>query len=339
VASLVLSRAAARGRELAVRVALGASRSRMIRQTLTESVLLALLGGALAIVVATWGLRGLLAFVPDDLPRAADVHIDRWAMLFTFGVALFTGVIFGLIPAWHTARTDPQAMLRNSSGRTTATAGQSRVRDALVVTEVALSLVLLVGAGLMIRTFANLMRTDPGFDPQHQLSAEIWLTGSRYDSPTTIAGFYRDLTARLQAIPGVASSAVVEAGMPLERGGNMGVSIDGQPIHSAVDYRTITPDYFRTLGIATHAGRTFTTADDAGAAPVIVISDAFAKRYFPDGSPIGRSVKVGGSSDVPRTVIGVVGDVKSFIGYPAQATVFLPSAQTPYAFTRIFNGW
>lgn len=336
VASLILGRAATRGRELAVRVALGASRTRIVRQILSESIVLALAGGVAALVVANFGLRALLRLVPSNVPRTDDVHLDGWALLFTFVIALVTGLVFGLIPAWHAARNDPQDSLRESGARSTGSSAQARVRNVLVVGEVALALMLLTGAGLMIRTFANLMRTDAGFDPSHQLAAEIWLTGSRYDTATTVSAYYRDLTSRIDALPGVVSSAVVEAGLPLERGGNMSALLHGQAVGQN-DYRTITPGYFATLGVPVVQGRDITATDDAGGAPVMLVSRAFAHHYLHDQA-IGQTLSIGGNT-VERTVVGVVGDVRSFVGFDPQPTVYLPSAQTPFAFTRVFNGW
>jgi putative ABC transport system permease protein len=336
VASLVLSRTASRNRELAVRVALGATRTRVVRQILTESALLALLGGLVAVLFASWGLHALLEFVPRALPRTDAVHLDLRALCFTMVVALVTGVIFGLVPAWQMARTDPQSTLKESASRTTGSAAQGRLRNVLVTAEVALALVLLSGAGLMIRTFANLMRTDAGFDPTHLVSAEIWLTGSRYDSSAAVSAFYHQVVDRLTATPGVVSAAVVEAGLPLERGGNVSAVRHGQPVGQN-DYRTITPGYFTTLGVRVLLGRDIAAGDDDGAAPVMLVNRAFAHQYLNDAA-LGEQLSIGGNK-VQRTVVGVVGDVRSFVGVPAQPTVYLPSAQTPFSLTRVFNGW
>jgi putative ABC transport system permease protein len=338
VASLLLGRAALRNRELAVRVALGATRRRIIRQLLTESILLAILGGAAAVLVADWGLQALLSFVPHELPRTAEVHLDRWALLFTFAIALLTGLGFGLVPAWLAVRADPHGALKEASSRTTGSAGQARLRNILVIGEIALALVLLTGAGLMIRTFSNLVRADAGFDVGHVVSAEIWLTGSRYDTPTATAGYYRELTGRLRALPGVTSAAVVEAGLPLERGGNISMWEGSRRLEGGIDYRTVTPGYFPTLGVPLREGRDFTDADDATGAPVVVVSQAFARQYFPAGA-LGRALIVGGNDSVQRTIVGVAGDVKSHIAFHAPPIVFLPSAQTRSQLTRIFNGW
>jgi putative ABC transport system permease protein len=338
VAGLLLGRAAGRGRELAMRVALGASRARLVRQLLTESVVLSIAGGTAALLLARWGLELLLNLVPGDL-KAADIRLDWWAVAFTFAVALATGVAFGLLPALSASRPDVHEGLKEGSGRTTATAGSGRLRDALAVGEVALSLVLLVGAGLLIRTVGNLLRTDPGFDPRPVLSAEIWLNGTGYDSTTAIADFYRRLTSQVELLPGVRSAAVVEAGLPLDRGGNQYVMIEGRAEGASVDYRAITPSYFRTLAIRLEQGREFTPGDVQGAEPVAVVNQSFARRYISGHDAVGRTVSFEGGTRPPRRIVGVVGDVHSYIGSPPVPTVFIPSAQTPAGYTRLFGSW
>jgi len=335
VASLTLGRAAAREHELAVRAAIGASRGRLLRQLLTESMVLSLIGGAVGLLVANWGLSALLALAPNALPSTADIRLDRWVLAFTFGLSLVTGLVFGAIPAWQAARGGPHEALKHAAARVTGSARQGRLRRALVVGEIALSLVLLVGAGLLIQTFARLIGTDPGFDPQRLVAAEIWLTGTRYDSTPAITGFYRDLTARLQTLPGVTSAAVVEAGLPLQQGGNATVTVSGENRWS-IDYRSITPGFFRTLGTPFVDGRDFTAADAAGAPPVVIVNESFARRVLADPAPLGRTVSVEGQ---PRQVVGIVRDVRSFVGLPPPATVFIPSAQTPAALTRLFGSW
>jgi predicted permease len=213
------------------------------------------------------------------------------------------------------------------------------MRDSLAVAEVALSLVLLVGAGLLIRTVGNLLNTDPGFDPRRVLSAEIWLNGTGYDSTASIAEFYRRLTAQVELLPGVRSAAVVEAGLPLDRGGNQYVMIEGRPDGASVDYRTVTPDYFRTLGIRLEQGRAFIAGDVQGADPVVVVNQSFARRYLSGRDAVGRTVSFAGGRGVPRRIVGVVSDVRSLISSPPAPTVFLPSAQTPANYTRLFGSW
>src|SRR5205809_8013679 len=199
LANLLLGRAAARGRELAVRLAIGASRFRLVRQILTESVLLALAGGALGLILADGALRALLSLRPETLTLPTDIHLDRWGLLFTGVTSLCVGIVFGLVPAWQATTADPHDGQRAGTGRATTGTGTGRLRSALVVSASALSLVLLVGAGLLLRTVANLTRTDAGFDPRRVIAAEIWVTGSRYDSTAAIAAFYDRLRERLEA--------------------------------------------------------------------------------------------------------------------------------------------
>jgi len=339
VANLVLGRASTRSRELAVRVAMGATRRRLVGQLLTESVVLALAGGALGLLVANWGLELLLAYVPASLGSSAEIQLDALALAFTFALALATGIVFGLAPALQVSRADLHGMLKEGSQRATGNRAQGRLRHGLVVAEMALSVVLLIGAGLLIRTFANLVRTETGFDTAHVTAAEIWLSGERYDSTAKVWSFYRDLGARLAALPGVQSAAVVESGLPLQRGGNITVTLNGEPIRTGVDYRTVTPDYFRTLGIPLRAGRGLTVSDAPGAPVVAVVNESFATRFIGGTDGIGRVVRVGGQGGVDAEVVGIVGDVRSFIGSAARPTVFIASAQTPIAFTRLFSGW
>lgn len=334
VASLMLGRGAARQQELAVRVALGATRGRLLRQVLTESVLLSFLGGAVGLLVALWGVSALLALEPNALPGTTDIRLDGLVLAFTGALALLSGIAVGAVPAWQAASGAVHEGLKGASVRLAGSARQTRWRHALVVGEIALSLVLLVGAGLLIQTFARLVRTDPGFSPRHLVAAEIWLTGTRYDSTPAIAGFYRDLVARIEAHPGVEAAAVVEAGLPLQQGGNVTVVVPGET-RLSIDYRAITPGFFRALGVRLTHGREFAAADVAGGAPVVIVNEAFARRYLAD-APLYRTISVEGEA---RQVIGVASDVRSFIGDPVPPTVFIPSAQTPAGMTRLFNSW
>ncbi len=335
VASLLLGRAAVRGRELSVRASLGATRGRLVRQLLSESLLLALIGGAVGIAVATWGLGALRTIAPGSLPASADIRIDGWALGFTLGLSLLTGIGFGLLPAWQASRSDLHDALKAGAGRTTT--GRGRVRQVLVTGEIALALVLLVGAGLLIRTVANLIRTDPGFDPRHVLTAELWLTGTRYDSASGITAYYDALRRRVDALPGVASAAVIEAGLPLTRGGNTGVSVNGGELRGA-DFRAVTPELFATLGVPLRQGRYLEVSDRAGGEPVIAVNEAFVHRYLIDHDPLGTMV-TGGDVGGPRRVVGVVGDVTSGIGRDAPPTVFIPASQEPAGVALAFNGW
>ncbi len=338
VANLLLARTAARNREIALRTALGAGRGRVVRQLLTESVLLALLGASLGLVVAFWGLHSLLSLAPDALPRAQDVSLNGWALLFTGGVAVLTGILFGLAPAHQAWRSNLTESLKEGETRTTFGLRGRRLGALMVSAEVALALLLLVASGLLMRTFAGLLRIDPGFDPRNMLTLEIWTTGSKLDSTPALANFYEALVGRIEAIPGVKSAAVVAAGLPLEGGGNVnpGVRIGGHLEYPSVDYREVTPGYFRTLGVPLLAGRSFARRDSTTSAKVTIINAAFARRYFHNQNPVGQSLTMD-----PDTlqIVGVVGDVRSSLNEPAPPTFFVPIAQADFGTDQQFQGW
>lgn len=341
VANLLMSRAAARGKEIAIRTALGAGRGRLFRQLLTESLLLAVFGGALGLLFAYWGLDVLLALAPTDLPRAHAIFLDRWALGFTVLASLLTGIFFGLAPAFQSSKVDLNNSLKESVGRATSGTGRRRFCSALAVCEIALSLVLLTGAGLLIATFSNLLHTNPGFDPRPILTLQTWTTGEKFPSSPTasnafqkildsaaISRFYQGILDKVQAIPGVQSAAVVGGGLPLERGGNVFVWLasEGESRGISADIRSISGDYFRTMGIPLSQGRAFSDADSATAAKVAVINEAFVREKFPKRNPIGEHAVVDGT---PREIVGVVGDVKSTVGDPVPSTVFIPLTQDP----------
>lgn len=340
VANLLMSRASSRTKEIAVRTALGASRSRLFRQLLTESLLLAILGGALGLLFADWGLHLLLSIAPADLPRANDISLNGWALLFTVLVALVTGILFGLAPAFQSSKVDLNNSLKESVGRATSGAARSRLRNALAIAEIALSLVLLAGAGLLIATFANLLHTNPGFNPHPILALQTWTTGQKFaplpDKPTAaqenarasaISGFYDGILQKVQSIPGVQSAAVVGAGLPLDYGGNefVWLASEGESRGISSDFRSVTPEYFRTMGIPLLHGRFFTDADSSNSAKVVIINQEFAREKFPHTNPIGQSLTQGGNEMLE--IVGVVGDVRTFVGSPAPATFFIPLAQ------------
>jgi predicted permease len=337
VANLQMARAATRNREIAVRTALGAGRGRIFRQLLTENVLLAGVGAALGLLLAYWALVFLVALAPPDLLGAREISLDRWALGFTALVAVLAGILFGLAPAFQASRTDLNESLKESGGRSITR--RQRLGAALAAGEVALSLVLLVGSGLLIETFANLLRTNPGFDPRHILSLQIWTTGSKYKSGGELANFYESIIRRIEAIPGVESATVVAAGLPLERGGNVPLRIDGQKNAEwfSADYREITPEYFHTMGIPSLHGRFFAAADSHDANPVAIINAALARRYFPGRNPIGEHLNL---MDVGHPeIVGVVGDVKSFLNEPAEPSTFIPMAQASYDVDQLFQAW
>ncbi len=269
VANLLLARNGSRGREIAVRIAIGASRGRLIRQLLTESMLIALAGGALGWLLAAGGLSSLLTIAPVDLPRLSDVRLDVSVFGFTFLVSILTGALFGVAPAFYATKTNLNEALKEGAGRSSAGAGRASLRQGLVAGEIALSLVLLTGAALMVATFAALMNSNPGFDPHRVLTLEFWLVGSKYNSTPEIANFNRIVEQRIESLPGVEAAGIVAAGLPLERGGNNGVRIAGagESDFVSADYREISPGYFTAMGIPLKFGRVFTEADSDTASP------------------------------------------------------------------------
>ncbi|HET7215772.1 MAG TPA: ABC transporter permease [Terriglobia bacterium] len=333
VANLQMARAATRNREFAIRSAMGAGRLRIVRQVFTENVLLGLLGGACGLLLAYWGLHSLLALAPTDLPHAAHIALDGWALGFTALVAMLSGILFGVAPAFRTSRMDLSEAIKEGGER--GTSGRYRLGSALASAEVSLSLVLLVGSGLLLGTFIHLLHINPGFDPHNVLSLQIWTTGPQFKSGTGLANLYEDALRRIRTIPGVQSAAVVAAGLPLERGGNDYVHIAGQKDAEgfSADYREITPAYFRTLGIPLLQGRSFTMADSADTQKVIIVNAAFAREHLHGRDPIGEHLRSG------EEIVGVVGDVKSHLDEPAPPTFFVPMAQVNYQSDQLFQGW
>jgi putative ABC transport system permease protein len=328
VANLQLTHAAAREKEIAVRQALGASRRRIVRQLLTEGVLLALLGGTAGVLLALWGTKLLLVAVPQGLiARANEVSFDWRVLLFAFSVAIVTGLLFGLAPAFQSRRIDINTVLKESARRGGATRG--RLRSALVVIEVALSLVLLVGAMLLARTFANLRSITPGFDPTNVLTFQVDLKGERYKSTSQVAAFYQAGLERIRNIPGVESVAVTNV-LPLNAQFNMPMVFPDRPEAVMVlQFRMITPEYFRVMKTALKQGREFTAADDAGGPPVVIVNEAFARRYLNNADPFAQQLIVDrGVGDTPRQIIGVVTDVKQYgLDQDAPPMVFVPIPQ------------
>jgi putative ABC transport system permease protein len=314
VANLLLARAATRQKEVAIRMALGASRLRIAGQLLTESVLLSLAGGVVGLFLATWGMRLLVAYGPADVPRLHDVSLDRYVLFFTLGVATLTGILFGLAPALHASKPDPGNMLKES-GRGLSQSGRNRLRSALIVSEVALSLMLLVGAGLLINSFWRLLRTDAGFDPRSVLALDIPLDRTKYDKPEQRAAAFQQLIARVKTLPGVRDASVV-SNVPLsDRDVEVSFQVEGRtpykPGEEAVaDYTIAGSDYFRTMNIALLRGRVFSDQDRANTPEVMVVSSAFVKQFFPNEEPIGRRIVLDGADKTPRQIVGVVGDVR-----------------------------
>jgi predicted permease len=338
-ANLLLARAATRQRELAVRLALGASRSRLIRQLLTESLLIAFAGGALGLAMAAVGVKALVSLLPADFPRAHEIHVSAPVFAFTFLVSAATGILFGLIPAIQASRTDPRRGL-HEGGRTTTGSGRlSRLRNALVVSEVSLACVLLIGAGLMLRSLLNLVHLDPGFREEHVLTATLSLPYPEYKSTEEVERFYDKLVTNLASIPGVESAGF---GSDLPWTGyneNTSLNIEGKQappndeFHAR--YHVASPGYFRALGIPLLHGRFFTAADKTDAPTVIIINRAMAEKYWGIEDAVGKRVTW---EDHPKekdwfTIVGVVGDVKDTPGSPAAEPAFWwSSLQQPFAF-------
>ncbi len=337
VANLFLARSGLRAREIAVRIAMGASGSRLFQQLITESMLVALAGGALGLLVAYLGLGSLLAVAPVDLPRASDVHLDVWIFAFTFVVSLLTGVLFGLAPALEASRTSINEVLKEGVGRASAAPGRARLRQVLVVGELAISLVLLTGAGLMIATFSRLLHTNPGFNSHRVLTAQFWLIGSKYDSSARIENFNRAIVQRIESLPGVDAAAIVAAGLPLEFGGNVAAALPNAPDHAySIDYREITPGFFRAMGIPLRQGRVLSDSDSETSSKVAIVNEALARELFSGRNPLGERILLENDS---CEIVGVVGDVKSNLDEPAPPTTFVPAAQASYSTSKLFEGW
>ncbi len=317
VAGLMLTRAARRRSEVAVRSALGATRGEIIRQVLVESVVLSLCGGALGVALSALLLKTILRFVPQNLPRLDQVTLDGHVLLFAALVSVLTGVLFGVLPAWRMSRLDPSLALREGTRNMTSGRGQHRLHNALVVAETAIGLVLLIGAGLLIHSFIRVLKVDPGFDPHHVLSVAINLPDQQYPLLKN-PEFYDKLVPRLRALPGVQS---VAAGWPIPVSRNnitIGFSVEGRPVAMGDEpveaMSVVTPDFFQTLRIPVLSGREFLPNDDSKSTPVVVVNQAFVRKYFPGEDPIGKRLKVGLGdgvlNDPVREIIGVAGDVK-----------------------------
>jgi putative ABC transport system permease protein len=337
VASLALGRTAARETELTVRVALGAGRGRIARQILTENLVLALGGGGAGLVLAVLGTRALVALAPGDLPLVHAVHVDGAVLSFSLAVTLLSGLAFGVVPALQGSRHGIEARLR--AGSRGVSLGSGRLRRVLVVTEVALAITLLAGAGLLVRSLARLTAVDPGFRPDHLATFSVSLSPVRYPDVARRRQFAQELETRLAGLPGVASAGISFA-LPLTNSGfGFTFAIGGRPEVSGPDepraqVRVVTPDYFRAMGIPIVRGRGFTVRDDETAPQVILISQEAARRYWPNEDPIGQTLMTGwGMDDTHRfggMIIGVVGDVRQFsLAMAPQPEVYGPMAQRP----------
>jgi putative ABC transport system permease protein len=339
VANLLLARAAARETELAVRAALGAGRRRLVRQLLTESVLLATLGGVAGVLLAAASLGSLLALQPEGVPRLAEVRIDTPVMAFAAALSVLTGLLFGVFPALHTTARPTAQTLREGSRGLLSGPGQ-RLRGGLVVAQMALAMMLLAGAGLLVRSFHQLRRVDPGFRPEGALTFRLSLPESAYEQEARRAAFFQELLGRLEAVPGVRTAGAV-MGVPL--GGlsfNLSFKVLGRPElppaqQPTMQVRVATPGYFKAIGIPVLRGRGLEASDTAASNPVVVLSESAVRRFFPGEDPLGKRIVVGwrrpeGLPPAGGEVVGVVGDVKEEgLDQENPPEVYIPHAQLP----------
>jgi predicted permease len=342
VANLLLARASGRQKEIAVRAALGASRLRLVRQMLTESVFLSLLGGAAGIWIAAWSLYAVRTINPGNIPRLDDVGIDGTVLAFTFGISVLTGVVFGLVPALRISRTDLNAALK-AGGRSGTDGGglhatRDKLRGLLVTVEIALSLMLLVGAGLLVRSFAHLQNVPPGFNPDHVISMLVSVNGPKYKEEKAISRFYQDVSDRIQNLPGVTSTGAAGQ-LPLTSSISWGgMSVEGYRPSSnepelQVDLREADANYFKTMKIPLISGRFFLSTDTGTSQSVVLIDEKMAKHFWPHGDAIGKRVRPG--SDVPKnknpwcTIVGVVGVVKQYgLDLDTRMVAYFPATQS-----------
>ena len=350
VANLLLARASTREKELAIRAALGAGRARLVRQLLTESLILGLAGGLLGLVLAYWGVGALRALAPANTPRMDEAYIDPLVLAFTFGVSLLTGLFFGLAPAWQVARTDLRETLNEAGRGTSATGGALNLRASLVVSELALAVLLLVGAGLLIRSFNRLVDVSPGFRTQHLLTMELTLPEKTYPDGAPVQNFYTQLVASVRTVPGIQAAGAVSQ-MPLSDSYTSGsvffedTSIPDIPKlpqlgnlpYMEIDQRAGTPEYFQTMEIPLVRGRLLGDADDANARLVAVVDTNFARRFWPHGEAIGQRVAIDTIPNVKpgaprwRTIVGVVGHVKHYsLDVEGREQIYFPHRQPLY---------
>jgi putative ABC transport system permease protein len=330
VANLLLVRGSVRRKELAIRAALGASRGRLVRQMLVESLVLSLAGGVIGIALAQLAIRPLKVLSAGTLPRVTEISIDLSVLAFAFGVSLLTGIVFGLAPAWQAASAALVDVLRDG-GRGSHSPIARWMRSGLLIAEVALSMMLLVGAALLLRSFANVTGIDPGFRPDGVLTFRVSLPNATYPDGHQRMTFYDALTTRLEALPGVRGAGLVQT-LPLKGDYLLGFELQGAPPvrqedRLSANYRAISGQYFQTLAIPVMRGRTFTDRDKDGAPLVAIVDEAFARRYFPGEDPIGRGIDIGNGSDGFAEIVGVVGSVR----YDGLANTPRPMMYAPLA--------
>ena len=341
VANLLLARAASRQKEFAIRAAVGAARSRVISQLLTESSVLALLAGILGILFAFGGIQAVMMLKPSNLPRAGVIHMDGWVLGFTLLVSILTGIIFGLFPALQSSNPDLNNTLKEGERGSSGGLRAKTLRSSLVVTEVALSLVLLVSAGLLIRSFLLLQRVNPGFNQDHVLTLDLNLPKLKFPNLAQQTSFIEQLLSRLQRVPGVKSVAMV-FGVPMSGlDASIGLSVEGRARPapgepSSAGYRQVSPNYFRTLQTPILKGRDFTARDATNGTPVVIVSETFVRKFFPNENPIGKRITVGDGGPNPCEIVGIVGDVKrGGLAASTDAEMYLPMLQRCWAYISV----
>ena len=340
VANLLLARAASRETEIAVRAALGAARGRLVRQLMTESLILGVVGGLLGLLIAVWGVEALLAMDPAGIPRLGEVQVDPYVIVFTLALSLLTGLVFGVAPALQSAKSGISSTLKEGGRGALSSRGSARTRSALVIAEVALAVTLLAGAGLLIRSFGKLAAVDPGFKVQPALAFDLSLPDSRYEEEARQIAFFDQLLPKLRAIPGVQQAAAALS-LPLS-GTSLVLTFDvaGRPPvppsqEPAMQVRIATPEYFDTIGIPLKRGRLFNDDDRWGGPPVAVITEAAARQYFPGEDPIGKRITLGwgrgpGKPRAGGEVVGIIGDIKDEgLAEPDPPQIYLPYRQWP----------
>src|SRR5262245_15196954 len=345
VSNLLLARAAARQKEMAVRLALGAPRARLLRQLLTESLLLSLMGGAVGLALAYFAIRAFAGFSPPNVPRTNEIRLDGFALLFTFGVMMLASVLFSLVPALQASKPNVQETLKEGGRSAGAGAGRHRARGLLVVAEVALSLLLLIGAGLMIRTFICFQRVDPGIRTDHLLTMKLALPYAKYREPQQQVAFFQQAMERIKALPGVQSVGAV-SDLPLSGdGGVYTFTIEGWLSASAQDdpvavWCVVNPDYFRTMGMQLRRGREFTERDQPGAPEPVIINETLARRFWPGEDPIGKRIQTYDLEPRPwREIVGVVNDIKSAnLSEDPAPEIYAPFSQRPRSVMTLIAG-
>lgn len=338
VANLLLARAMMRHKEMAIRSALGASRMRVVRQLLTESLLLSLTGGMLGLLLAVWWSDLLIALGKDNIPRALQVGIDWRVLGFTLLVSVLTGIIFGLVPALHSSKTELTESLKEGGRSGADGARRNRIRGTLVVSELAIAVVLLVGSGLLIQSLWRLQQVSPGFESKNLLTFVVGIPDVKYPTEKQ-AQFYHDLVARVESLPGVRSASAV---IPLPLSGDMyriSFETEGRPVpkgeQPSADFFSVESDYFKTLGVSMLKGRDFNEHDGEKSPPVIIVNQAFAQKYFPNEDPLGKRIRPGISTTVAepvmREIVGVVADVRNRnLNSELRPGYFMPMAQVPF---------